>query len=351
MLVTGHTGFKGSWLSLWLKMLGAELYGISLSIPTNPSHFENLKIKFKQDIRLNISKTDEVKKIIKNISPDFIFHLAAQPIVSDSFVDPINTFLSNTIGTANILDSLKELKTKCVVVLITSDKAYDNLEIKRGYHENDKLGGADPYSASKGAAELIISSYIRSYFSNDNYIKIGVGRAGNVIGGGDWAKNRIIPDVVRSVISNDTLIVRSPNATRPWQHVLEPISGYLSLAIELYENDKSHGEAFNFGPFFNEDYKVSQVLDELKKTFKNLNWKVVTSTSFKESTLLKLDCSKALEKLDWKSTLSFKETIDFTSSWYLNFLQNQDKIHLFSESQIYEYIEIAKTKKIKWTQA
>jgi CDP-glucose 4,6-dehydratase len=348
VLITGHTGFKGSWLSLWLSNMGAELYGISISVPTEPSHFNLLNINFARDIRVNVSDFSKVNEAIISIKPDYIFHLAAQALVSVSYEDPLQTFRTNVLGTLNILESLRKINHRCIAVIITSDKAYDNLEIKRGYHENDKLGGPDPYSGSKGSAELIINSYCRSFFQHSDNILVGVGRAGNVIGGGDWASNRIIPDVIRSIKNNEILKIRSPKATRPWQHVLEPISGYLALAINLTESSENNSEAFNFGPAFNNEYTVEQVLREIQGYLTNLKWEYENNNEFKESTLLKLDCEKALNKLDWKACLDFKETINFTSSWYLEYFRNKNKITSFSQNQIQEFITKAKSKEIKW---
>ena len=348
VLITGHTGFKGSWLSLWMSQLGAKLYGISLSIPTSPSHFELLNIEFVRDERIDISESQNVRKIIEDVKPDFIFHLAAQAIVSKSYDDPLFSFRTNIMGTTNILDSLRFIKNECVAIIITSDKSYDNLEISRGYNEDDKLGGDDPYSGSKGATELVINSYVKSFFLNTN-IKVGVGRAGNVIGGGDWAENRIIPDAIKSIEENNTLIIRSPNATRPWQHVLEPLSGYISLAIDLKNSKINNGQAFNFGPSSNFEYTVQDVLIELKKKLLKLDWSIEQNQKFKESTLLKLDCKKALDHLSWKSTLDFNQTISFTSDWYEKYLHNSN-IKDLSVNQISEFCELAKTKRIKWAQ-
>ena len=348
VLITGHTGFKGSWLSLWMTQLGAKVYGVSISVPTIPSHFELLKLNLTRDIRMNMYDSKKVSDIVSEIKPDYIFHLAAQPLVALSYRNPLETFQTNIMGTANLLDSLRKIENECIAVIITSDKSYDNLEINRGYHEEDKLGGSDPYSGSKGAAELVINSYVKSFFTKNN-IKVGVGRAGNVIGGGDWAENRIIPDAIKSVENNNTLIIRSPRATRPWQHVLEPLSGYISLAIDLKNSNSNNGQAFNFGPSFNSDYTVQDVLFELKKKLLKLDWNIEQTERFKESTLLKLDCKKALELLGWKSTMDFNQTINFTSDWYLEYLNNNNNIKDLSVNQILEFCKLAKTKKIKWT--
>ncbi len=349
VLITGHTGFKGSWLSLWLSLIGAKIYGISKDIPTEPSHFSFLNLKIEADIRLDISKSNDLIDIIQDIKPDFIFHLAAQPIVMESFNDPINTYLSNSMGTANLMEAIRRLQNNVISIIITSDKSYDNLEINRGYKEDDKLGGADPYSASKGAAELIISSYIRSFFKDEKKL-VGIGRAGNVIGGGDWASGRIIPDIIKAIKNKEELIIRNPNATRPWQHVLEPLSGYMSLAYNLRKEKNNHGEAFNFGPKINENYTVEEVLKEINYHFTNLKWKVDNKNIFSESTLLKLNCYKAKKHLNWMSTLSFDESIKLTCEWYSNYLNNKIAIKDFSINQIKEYTEFAKSRKLPWSQ-
>ena len=235
VVVTGHTGFKGSWLSQWLVLLGAKVIGISNSIPSKPSHFKliNLKKNIVNE-QIDIINLKELKKIFINYKPDCVFHLAGQALVKNSFTDPVNTWQTNTIGTLNILESLKKLKKKCIVILITSDKSYKNLEIKRGYRESDILGGHDPYSASKAGAELVIQSHIKSFFPKEKTkTLICVARAGNVIGGGDWSNYRLIPDCIKSWTVNKKVVLRSPNSTRPWQHVLEAIWGYLLLASKM----------------------------------------------------------------------------------------------------------------------
>ncbi len=222
VLVTGHTGFKGSWLTIWLKILGAKVLGISNGVLTNPSIFKITKLEKKIESRkVDIRNLKKVKKIFLSFKPDFVFHLAAQSLVQKSYKSPLETFETNSLGTLNILEALRGIKKKCTVILITSDKSYKNLELKRGYRENDILGGLDPYSASKGSAELIIQSYINSYYKKNNKILIGVARAGNVIGGGDWSVNRLVPDCVKSWSKKKTVLLRNPSSTRPWQHVLE----------------------------------------------------------------------------------------------------------------------------------
>ncbi len=250
VIVTGHTGFKGAWLSLWLKLMKAEVYGISNSIPTHPSLFEVAKVddhmtSYMEDIR----DLDAMKRIIKEVQPDFLFHLAAQPIVKTAYDEPIECMTTNIIGTANILEALRGLDNDCIAVMITSDKCYDNVEWIWGYKETDALGGKDPYSASKGGAELMIKTYYHSYFTKKPNIKISSVRAGNVIGGGDWAASRIVPDCFRAWDKGEKVVIRSPYATRPWQHVLEPLSGYLRTGEMLLNAPQAiNGEAFNFGP-------------------------------------------------------------------------------------------------------
>ena len=249
VLVTGHTGFKGSWLSAWLQHLGANVTGVALNPPSKPSHFEAAALEeLVDDKQIDIREQEALQSIVLDTQPDFVFHLAAQSLVRLSYVNPLETYQTNVFGTLNLLEALRSLEKPCVAVLITSDKCYDNVEWIWGYRETDRLGGLDPYSASKGATELMISSHVRSFFPFDSSVRIGIGRAGNVVGGGDWADNRIVPDCMRAWSRGENVTLRNPRSTRPWQHVLEPLSGYLTLASALYENPQLHGEPFNFGP-------------------------------------------------------------------------------------------------------
>ena len=346
VLVTGHTGFKGSWLSFWLRMLGARVIGVSNMVPTNPSHYNLIKEIFYKDIRLNIKDQSKIQKLIVNEKPDFIFHLAAQPIVIESYLNPIDTFQTNILGSSNILDALRISNHSCIAIMITSDKCYDNVEWPYGYRENDKLGGKDPYSASKGATEIVIRSYVESYFKNDNSnINIGIGRAGNVIGGGDWASNRIVPDCVKSWANNKKPLIRSPFSTRPWQHVLEPLSGYLTLAQELLINNKLNGEAFNFGPPSYQNHTVKELVDEITKHWPGSKWNNGYNDEVKlhEAGLLKLNCDKSLQFLSWSSTLNFKETAKWTSNWYKTFY-NEDpgSASKMTEDQINNFMDLIK---------
>lgn len=355
VLVTGHTGFKGGWLTSWLIKLGAKVIGVSKNIPTNPSIFKELNLEdkithYQEDIR-NLSKITE---IVSTEKPDFLFHLAAQPIVSTSYSDPIETITSNVIGTTNILEALKEVNLKCIAILITSDKAYDNVEQIWGYKEDDQIGGKDIYSGSKGAAELIIKSYFHSFFKNpDCNIKIAVGRAGNVIGGGDWSKDRIVADSMRAWSKNEPVTIRNPKSTRPWQHVLEPLSGYLNLGQRLYHDNDLHGECFNFGPQSEQNYTVENILIELGKLWDFSNakdpYKISKNSIFHEAGLLKLNCDKALFHLNWQACLDFRENIRYTSEWYYDFY-NKKNMYDKTIHQISEYESIAIKKGLKWTE-
>ncbi len=337
VLITGHTGFKGSWLTFWLLQLNANICGISKDIPTKPSLFNSLNLKKNIiDKRLDIRDLTRLKKTINNFKPDFLFHLAAQPLVKKSYDDPINTFTSNAIGTCNVLESVKFLKKRCNVIIITSDKSYKNLEILRGYRETDLLGGYDPYSASKGCAEFIIQSYVKSFYKNKRNLRLGVARAGNVIGGGDWSDYRVIPDCLKSWSKNKTVTIRSPNSTRPWQHVLEVLKGYLMLAINLKNNKNNHGEVFNFGPKNFQNKRVIDVLNEMHKFLPNLKWNVKIKKKFNESNLLKLNSTKAKKKLKWTNKLSFNETIKMTAEWYRMYYKKKNMIS-FTSNQIKEF--------------
>tara|TARA_B100001989_G_scaffold219391_1_gene171320 strand:+ start:1771 stop:2832 length:1062 start_codon:yes stop_codon:yes gene_type:complete len=337
VLITGHTGFKGSWLTFWLLQLNARICGVSKDIPTKPSLFEALSLKKNIiDKRLDIRDLAKLKKTINDFKPDFLFHLAAQPLVKKSYDDPVNTFTSNAIGTCNVLESVKFLKKRCNVVIITSDKSYKNLEILRGYRETDLLGGFDPYSASKGCAEFIIQSYVKSFYKNKKNLRLGVARAGNVIGGGDWSDYRVIPDCLKSWSKNKTVTIRSPNSTRPWQHVLEVLKGYLILAKNLKNNKNNHGEVFNFGPKNFQNKRVIDVLKEMYEFLPNFKWNINTNKKFRESKLLKLNSTKAKKKLNWTNKLSFNETIKMTAEWYRMYYQKKNMVN-FTSKQIKEF--------------
>jgi CDP-glucose 4,6-dehydratase len=356
VLVTGHTGFKGGWLSLWLKLMGADVYGISNEIYDDPSLFKVSDIETQMKSYLaDIRDLDKMKEIIHEVRPDFLFHLAAQPIVKKAFEEPIDTFTTNIIGTANILEALRVADFPCIAVMITSDKCYDNVEWVWGYKETDHLGGKDPYSASKGAAELIIKTYFHSYFKKDGRVKMASVRAGNVIGGGDWAANRIVPDCFRAWAGDEKVVIRSPDATRPWQHVLEPLSGYLRTGQLLAEPQKAdvNGEAYNFGPPTDQNYTVLDLLKELAINWDETNNDIlqVEPSNFPESGLLKLNIDKALFDMQWVPTLNFKETAAFTCEWYkIYYKQHQENMLDFTMDQINQYIDVAKQKGLVWAQ-
>lgn len=344
VLITGHTGFKGSWLAIWLTHLGANVVGISNSIPTVPSHYSSIGLKnnVKNEF-VNIRDLKKLKKIFSKFKPDFVFHLAAQSLVKKSYLNPELTFNTNSIGTLNIMECLRETKKNCVAVIITSDKSYKNKEIKRGYKEGDILGGVDPYSASKASAELIIDSYFESFLKYKKNLRIGVARAGNVIGGGDWSENRLIPDCIKSWSINSSVKIRNPNSTRPWQHVLDALYGYLLLAVKLKKNKKLNGQAFNFGPSAKNNFKVIDVLKLMKKFWKSIKWNIdEKKNNYYESSLLKLNSNKSKKLLNWKTNLNFVESIRYTTEWYKTFYQNKKKIYNLSSYQILQY-----TKKIK----
>ena len=343
ILITGHTGFKGSWLSLWLHMLGGKIIGVSKNIPTSPSHYKLLKNIYLDDLRGDIANLTFVNDIINNYRPDYIFHLAAQSLVLPSYKDPYNTYISNTIGTLNILESLKQSNHDCVAVMITSDKCYENIDQVVNYKESDRLGGSDPYSTSKSSAELIIHGYNNSFFQSDtSKVLIASARAGNVIGGGDWATNRIVPDCVRSWSDNKKAILRNPDSTRPWQHVLEPINGYLRLASTMRDNPELSSESFNFGPTNNTSFTVKDLVSELAQCFETAEWVInIDHNNLHEHKLLSLDCGKAIELLNFQSKLDFELTAQWTGDWYNYFYKSQSQdIIKVSEKQIDDFLNL-----------
>ena len=352
VIVTGHTGFKGSWLTAWLKLLGAKVMGIALNPYTVPSHYKVSKIgKGIKDVRLDIRNRKKLEKKINTFKPDFIFHLAAQALVGLSFKNPTLTWESNVVGTLNILESVKKLKKKCNVVIITSDKCYLNREIHYGYKETDILGGKDPYSGSKAAAEVLINSYINSFFKKNSKIRIATARAGNVIGGGDWSNNRIIPDCVKSWSKNKKAKLRNPKSTRPWQHVLEAVGGYLCLAINLKFNKKIHGESFNFGPNLSKEYSVLELVKMMSFYWKNVFWANTprSQKKFYESGLLRLNCNKAKKLLKWKTILRFNELAQMVTDWYKNYYSNNRNSFKSTSDQIKKYQALAIRRGFKWT--
>lgn len=350
VLITGNTGFKGSWLSAWLLGLGAKVYGLSNGIPTEPSHFVAAKLAdkleyFEKDVR----SFDDVYSIVNKIKPDFVFHFAAQSLVRKSYEDPTLTIQTNVIGTMNVLEALRLANHRCNAVVITSDKCYDNVEWIWGYRETDPLGGKDPYSASKGAAELIIKTYANTFFNEKNSnVKVASARAGNVIGGGDWAKDRIIPDCVRAWSSNKSAVVRNLTSTRPWQHVLEPLSGYLLLGQKISENTALNGEPFNLGPNADQNFTVDELTSEMQKHWPKTSIDHTPDISDSESRYLKLCCDKALHLLRWEANLNFKETVSYTIEWYKKYYSGAEDAFDLTSRQINEYVNLAKERERAW---
>lgn len=347
VLITGHTGFKGSWLTLCLKKFDANILGLSKDFVTNPSHYKVCNnFRGIRSKKFNICELKKLKKIIKDFKPNFIFHLAAQSLVRKSYKNPVETWMSNVLGTINILDCLKNYKEEICVIIITSDKVYKNVEKKTGYIETDILGGHDPYSASKAAAELAIKSYINTYLKNNKKILLAVARAGNVIGGGDWSKDRIIPDCIRAWSKNKKVLIRNPESTRPWQHVLESIFGYITLALKLKLKKIKNGEVYNFGPNSNKNYKVIDCLNEIKKNWTNVSWKIKKEKKILyEADLLNLNSTKAFQDLNWRNILSFSEVIKLTADWYKSYYNKKTKI--ISNQQIEEYLKLLNQRKKK----
>lgn len=351
ILVTGHTGFKGSWLSLWLNALGAKIIGYSLPPPTKPSLFEIANIeKHMISIIGDIRDLAHITDIFRKCQPEIIFHMAAQSLVRYSYDHPIDTYSTNILGTANVLEAIR--KSECVkaAVIITSDKCYENNEWVWGYREKDALGGHDPYSSSKGCAELITQAYRRSYFSkssvNTDTTSIATARAGNVIGGGDWAVDRLIPDIMRSLLNNSNPLIRNPNAIRPWQHVLEPLHGYLMLAECLWKHGADFADAWNFGPNGEDTQPVYWIANYLTKFWGENAMRKPISTQkeqvaniLHEANYLKLDSSKAKSRLEWKPKLTLKTALEWTADWYQQYKLKND-MKDFTQKQISNYQDI-----------
>jgi CDP-glucose 4,6-dehydratase len=346
VLLTGHTGFKGSWLALWLQQLGACTSGLALAPNSVPAHWDLLKLSV-ADGRGDIRKAERVAEAVSTAKPEIVFHLAAQPLVRRSYRDPIETWATNVIGTVNVLEACRSEPSVRAIVVVTTDKCYENYELRKGYRETDRLGGHDPYSASKAAAELAVSSYRSAFFDRADAPLLASARAGNVIGGGDWSEDRLIPDLVRAIEKNLPLEVRSPNATRPWQHVLESISGYLTLGQKLLEGDRSFVGAWNFGPEDEGNRTVSEVLSQLKKEWPKLAWQVNAAPQVHEAELLQLDSAKARELLGWRPVWSLNESVTATARWYREFMETGS---ILSEPQLSAYVTLAKDKGLGWTQ-
>ncbi|WP_367866799.1 CDP-glucose 4,6-dehydratase [Pedobacter sp. WC2423] len=344
VFLTGHTGFKGTWMLKVLHLLGAEIRGYALESLNDDDLYELISgDKLGDSIIADLRDRDSLLAAVSEFQPDFIFHLAAQPLVRLSYEIPSETFEVNAIGTANLLDAVKNLKKKCTVVLITTDKVYYNNEWDYPYRENDKLGGHDPYSASKACAELVIDSYKNSFFNVKNYWEhlkgVAIGRSGNVIGGGDWSKDRLIPDTMKALSANKNVFIRNPDAIRPWQHVLEPVIAYLNLGNYLNREPLKYAQAYNFGPYNNDTLTVREMVQLLIEIWgKGKAEYLKAENQYAEAGLLKLDISKAMNQLAWKPLLSAHDAVNDTVSWYKMYNTDPKVIAAFTEQQILNYI-------------
>lgn len=350
VLVTGHTGFKGSWLCYWLEKLGAKVIGYSFDIPTTPSHFQLLKLDH-VSIAGDVRDQNTLDEVFKKYEPDIVFHLAAQALVRVSYEDPISTYETNVMGTLKVFEACKKANVKAIVN-ITSDKAYENQETEVPYKETDPLGGYDPYSSSKGCAELLTASYRNSYFNIAKYKSthntlLASCRSGNVIGGGDWAKDRLMTDIMLAVSKNKKVHIRNPYSTRPWQHVLEPLSGYLQIGQKLLEEKAEFAEAWNFGPTEDAILTVEEVVKKVKKYWEKLDYEIdQKSDQPHEAQLLQLDCSKAETILKWKSVWDSERTFEKTVKWYKTYYENDKSIVTLED--LVSYVSEAKKKGLEW---
>ena len=344
IFLTGHTGFKGTWLTIWLKMLGADVMGFSLPPNTTPSMYSEIE----SDIEIescygDIRDLDLLSKKNRQFKPDILLHLAAQAIVRYSYHNAVETFNTNVMGTAHVLEAVRSTDSVRAVLCITSDKCYENREWVWKYRENDPMGGWDPYSASKGCSELVISSYRNSFFHNSQYEKHGVAlasaRAGNVIGGGDWGENRLIPDIMRAYSVHEKVSIRNPKAVRPWQHVLDLLSGYLFLTELLHEKGPEYAEAWNFGPGDGGDLTVLEIVDYISKSWDDgVSYTITPDNNLHESYLLKLDSSKARSRLGWKTRLTIEESLEKLIRWYKGYYYHREPAYALTENQISEYV-------------
>lgn len=343
VLLTGHSGFKGSWLALWLKQLGAEVYGLSLQALTTPSHSE-LLMPCNEELFVDICDPLALRQAINDIQPELVLHLAAQALVRKSYQQPTETWQTNLIGTLNLLESCRHSDSVKAIVVVTTDKVYLNKEQTQGYSEHDALGGYDPYSASKAACEILVQSYRQSYFSQQGVL-VATARAGNVIGGGDWSEDRLIPDIIRASVSGSPLTIRYPDAVRPWQHVLDSLSGYLCLAAKLLAGDVQCARAWNFGPAADAIFSVRQVLQTMHQFWPELCWLQGTEAPLKETGLLMINSALAQENLDWAPVWDFQQTALQTALWYQSYYETGAVLTL---QQLEHYQQYAREKRLPW---
>lgn len=341
VFLTGHTGFKGSWLALWLTVLGADVCGYSLAPNTKPSMFNSLNIeeKISKSVIGDILDVNLLEQTMIDFQPDIVFHLAAQPLVRLSYSEPVLTYQTNVIGTLNVLEAARKCKSVKAFVNVTTDKCYENKEVERGYRENEPMGGYDMYSSSKGCVEIMSSSYRRSFLQDDGTYAMATARAGNVIGGGDWALDRLIPDCVVAINKGEKIEIRNPVAVRPWQHVLEPLSGYLLLGQKLLEYGKKYAEGFNFGPDEKNVLRVADVAQKVVNFYGKGEVIVQKRDNLHEAGLLMLNIEKAKKVLGWKPTLTADDAIKNTVEWYKHFYDDNTDMYKFTLSQIEQYSE------------
>tara|TARA_B110000438_G_scaffold212726_1_gene204879 strand:+ start:1247 stop:2314 length:1068 start_codon:yes stop_codon:yes gene_type:complete len=345
VLITGHTGFKGSWLSIILKKFGANVVGFSKDIPTQPSMFEIANVKNGMiSITGNINDSEQIKQVFEENKPDIVIHMAAQAIVRESYKHPVETFLTNVIGTANVLDGIRHSERVRVAIIVTSDKSYRPKKDHAKYSEDDPMGGYDPYSSSKGCAELVTSCYRNSFFNPTKYSKhqiaISSVRAGNVIGGGDWATDRLIPDIIRGIQNKSNIKIRNPESTRPWQFVLDPLFGYLTLAEKMWNDGQEFSQGWNFGPTQDEEKPVKWIIEYIKKHIdEKMDLEMDASTQPHEEKYLRLDCSKSISNLKWKSKMDLEKTLLLTLNWYTEFMKGNNMKDV-TEKQIDQFMAI-----------
>ena len=344
VLITGHTGFKGSWLALWLKELGAEVTGFGLAPPTTPNHWDLVRLPI-TDIRADIRDLSAIRQTIHKSHPEIVFHLAAQPLVRHSYKDPLESWSTNVMGTANLLEACRSAEALRAVVVITTDKVYVNEERPRAYRENDRLGGHDAYSASKAAAELVAESYRKAFFTKKGNPLVATARAGNVIGGGDWSSDRLIPDAVRAVSSGHSLETRSPQATRSWFHVLDCLSGYLCLGQQLLAGNRDFAGAWNFGPSVDDNSSVANVLSMLQGYWPSLIWHRSEAEQPHEANLLFLDSSKARALLNWKPLWNLEQALAATANWFRHYLDTSETL---TRQQLTSYADAAAERACSW---
>lgn len=342
VFLTGHTGFKGGWLSLWLQIMGAKVHGYALNPPTDPNFFSvaNVGQDMANSTISDIRDAVSLEKAMFLAQPDMVFHLAAQPLVRYSYAEPVETYAVNVMGTVNLLEAVRKTTSVRAVVNVTTDKCYENREWIWSYREDEAMGGYDPYSSSKGCSEIVTAAYRRSFLAEAG-IAVATARAGNVIGGGDWSQDRLIPDFLRAIDKNETLVVRSPNAIRPWQHVLEPLAGYLLLAEQLFMQGDKFAEGWNFGPSDEDAKTVSWILDKLVSTAPNANWTIDQLPQLHEANYLKLDSSKARTYLGWQPRWNLETALEKILDWHQAW-HNQKDMRQFSLEQISAYQEAAK---------